>query len=101
MFNLNQPKKNNDKRSCCVSKCSTTRDGIVFKFPANETVGREWLRRVNSDELKKLPYEVIRKEQRGVCVKHFEKKCYYTNNEGKKLLISSMSPVPTLELDCK
>ncbi|KAJ8688193.1 hypothetical protein QAD02_023988 [Eretmocerus hayati] len=73
-------------RKCAVPGC-TSRDGISkFMFPANETIGREWLRVINNDAvLGGLGYDEIREARYKVCLYHFTKTDWIPKGNGRQL----------------
>ncbi|KAJ8682235.1 hypothetical protein QAD02_018027 [Eretmocerus hayati] len=73
-------------RKCAVPGC-TSRNGISkFMFPANETIGREWLRVINNDAvLGGLGYDEIREARYKVCLYHFTKTDWIPKGNGRQL----------------
>ncbi|XP_047992745.1 uncharacterized protein LOC125231342 [Leguminivora glycinivorella] len=94
-------------RKCCVENCASVRQDVkLHQFPASEIGLQKWLQCINSDRLRNLSIQELRKVF--VCHKHFERRFITPKNRillgGYPTLFSqgeieSGVPSPQLEAD--
>ena len=82
---------------CCIVYCRSNYDGevstVVFLFPKNEELKKNWIKFVNRKDWIPTNSSVI-------CIKYFEKKYYKRGNTNQRFrLIKKLKPIPTI-FDC-
>ncbi|XP_037302843.1 THAP domain-containing protein 2-like, partial [Manduca sexta] len=69
---------------CCVEYCDSKRKDInLYRFPKSEIMSQKWLECINSDSLRTLNTQDLRKQY--VCRKHFVKTFFTSSGQRSRL----------------